>query len=1048
MSYMNESDVEKKLIKVFDTLGYQHIPHAMAGPDGSHPERGSSSNVLLRHRLEAAVLRINPDMPEDARRDALRKIRSTNTQSLLVEGMRWHKYIIDGVDVEYYDEDGLLKHGKVRLIDFENSSKNDFILLTQFTVVEGESKCRPDAVVFVNGIPIAVIELKSPVREAASLTKAYQQLQTYIRSIPVLFCSNIFLVISDGINARIGTISSKEERFMPWRTIDGSDAVDTVETEMSTLVKGVFDTDRLLDLILNFTSYLDIGPGPSKVIAGYHQYYAVRRAVNATVSALSPDGNRKVGVIWHTQGSGKSLLMAFYVGLIVKHPSLKSPTILVITDRNDLDDQLFNTFAACEELIRRRPKQAASRDHLRQLIEDTNVGGVIFSTIQKFGFDGNLANNKVLSQRENIIVIADEAHRSHYGLGSHIKQNSGKIGAGFAKSLRDSLPNASFIGFTGTPIENNDRSTPAVFGNYIDVYDISKSIDDGITVPLFYESRLVRIKVNDEERLYIDSEVEGLTENDAMNSGNRTARKWEMAESIVGSQQRLESLARDLMDHLTLRLASMKGKAMAVCMSRRICVSLYNELVKICPHYHSDLDREGSIKVVMSGSTADPEDWQPHICDNARRTLLARRVRDPDDPLVLVIVCDMWLTGFDAPPMHTMYVDKKMKGHGLMQAIARVNRVFRDKPGGLIVDYIGIAQNLRDALGSYSSSDRNSVCLDENELISLMEDKFDIVASMYHGFDYKRGLNCDPGERLTVLGEAVNWILDIQSRAARSETKDEGKMKANRRYQDAISELTKIYALAATTDRARAVHDDVAFFQAVGVALRKTSDATEGSDPKKDMAVQQIIDRSVVPTGVIAILSAFSIDTENLSILSDEFLDQIQQMELKSLALEALTRVLKRQILSRRKSNVVESIKFSKRLDCAIRRYHEDAINTAKALQELLQLAKDIRDAHKRGEESELSEDEIAFYDALADNQSAVDMLGNDKLMIIAHELLVKLKENITIDWSRRESARAGMRVLVKRILNKYRYPPDMQRTAVQTVLHQAEVLTSKWANE
>ena len=1048
MSYVNESDVEKELISIFGTLGYQHMPAVEAGPDGLHPERESNSSALLHHRLEETVLRINRDMPDDACRDALRKIRSFDTRSPIHESIRWHNYIIDGVDVEYYDEDGLLKRGKVRLVDFKNSSKNDFLLLTQFTVVEGEKECRPDAVVFLNGIPIAVIELKSPVREAASLTKAYQQLQTYIRHIPVLFYSNMFLVISDGISARIGTISSKEERFMPWRTIDGSDDTDITESEMSTLIKGVFDSDRLLDLICNFTSYMDFGFGPLKVIAGYHQYYAVRRAVGATVSALSPDGNRKVGVIWHTQGSGKSLLMAFYVGLLARHPSLRNPTILVITDRNDLDDQLFNTFAACEELIRQKPKQATSRSNLRQLIKDTSVGQVIFSTIQKFGFDGHPANSEVLSLRENIIVIADEAHRSHYGLGSHIKQNSGKIGAGFARCLRDSLPNASFIGFTGTPIENDDRNTPAVFGHYIDVYDISKSIDDGITVPLYYESRLVRIKVDDKERPHIDVEVEDLTENDAMSSGDRIAKKWKMAESIVGSQRRLEILARDLMGHLTLRLASTKGKAMVVCMSRRICVSLYNELIKICPHYHSDLDSKGLVKVVMSGSSADPEDWQPHICDNARRTRLARRVRNPEDPLVLVIVCDMWLTGFDAPPMHTMYVDKKMRGHGLMQAIARVNRVFRDKPGGLIVDYIGIAQNLRDALGSYSSSDRANVCLDESELISLMEDKFNIVASMYHGFDYKRGIDCDAEERLQVLAEAVNWILKIQSRAAKSETTDERGVKENRRYQDAILELNKIYALAATTDKARTIRDDVAFFQAVGIALRKTSDVTEGGDLEKDIAVQQIIDRSVIPTGVTDILSAFIFDTDNLSILSDEFLNQIQKMELKNLAIEALTRVLKRQILSRRKSNVVESRKFSERLDAAIREYHEDAINTAKALQELLQLARDMRDAHRRGDESGLSEDEIAFYDALADNQSAIDILGNEKLMKIAHELLVKLKENITIDWSHRESARAGMRVLVKRILNKYGYPPDMQRNAVQTVLHQAEVLTSKWANE
>ena len=809
--------------------------------------------------------------------------------------------------------------------------------------------------------------------------------------------------------------------------------------ELSTLIEGVFHQGRLLDLLCYFTVFGETGSGLAKIIAGYHQFHAVQHAVNSTVTASAPGGNQRVGVIWHTQGSGKSLLMAFYAGQLVKHPKMANPTIVVLTDRNDLDDQLFATFSMCRDLIRQTPVQADSREDLQKHLARAS-GGVIFTTLQKFGETG-----QALTDRRNVIVIADEAHRSQYGFRAKVDAKTGEISYGFAKYLRDALPNASFIGFTGTPIEADDVNTPAVFGNYIDVYDISRAVEDGATVPIYYESRLARIELDEDEKPKIDDEVNELTEDDPEAEQERFKKKWSTVEALVGSDKRLALVAKDMVTHFEDRVAALDGKAMVVCMSRRICVKLYDEIVKLRPDWHSTDDNAGSVKIVMTGAASDPQEWQQHIGNKARRDLLAKRAREPKDPLKLVIVRDMWLTGFDAPCMHTMYVDKPMQGHGLMQAIARVNRVFRDKPAGLIVDYIGIAQNLKSALQQYSKNDQESTGVDEAQAIAVLMEKYEVVRDMYHGFDYASAMSGSPQERLAMMAGAIEWILDLQQKLAAKEKTKDGKKNAHRRYQDAVLALSKAFALASASDEAREIREEVGFFQAIRAALVKSSTGSGVTQQERELAIQQIVSRAVVSTEIVDILAAAGIKSPDISILSDEFLAEVQQLERKNLALEALRKLINDGIRSRSKANVVQTKAFSERLEDAVARYHANAITTAEVLQELIQLAKDIRAARQRGEEQGLSEDEIAFYDALAENESAIQMMGDDKLKLIAHELLVSLRGNVSVDWAHRDSARARMRVLVKRILRKYGYPPDLQDAAVQTVLQQAEALSSSW---
>ena len=1081
MTFFTEADLESALLAQLAELGYQTATEAEIGPDGTQPEREAFSDVLLLGRLTAAIDRLNPDIPLEARADALKQVVASASPSLEEENRRLHGLMVDGVPVEFYAEDGTIRGDTVHLLDFDDPDANDWLAVGQFTVIEHGANRRADVVCFVNGLPLVVFELKSPSSAQATVHNAYKQLQTYQAEIPSLFRTNAALVISDGQTARVGSLTANAERFMPWRTTDGAEVAPKGTLEQSVLVEGVLERGRFLMLLRDFVVFGQTGGGLVKIIAGYHQFHAVLRAVTSTLRASAvvagdassrrvaedPEdyglkgvkdyapGDRRVGVIWHTQGSGKSLLMAFYAGQLVRRPEMANPTIVVITDRNDLDDQLFGTFSMCADLIRQTPQQSDSRDDLRAALSRAS-GGVVFTTIQKFSPAVGEADYPLLTDRRNVVVIADEAHRSQYGFRAKVDSETGGIGYGFAKYLRDALPNASFIGFTGTPIEQEDVNTPAVFGHYIDVYDISRAVEDGATVPIYYESRLARIELPEDQKPKVDAALDEIigsevTEDEEDGEQERLKRKWARVEALVGAEKRLNMVAKDLVEHFEDRLAAMAGKAMVVCMSRRICVALYDAIVKLRPDWHSEDDNTGRVKVVMTGSASDPVEWQPHVGNKARRDLLAKRAKDPDDPLQLVLVRDMWLTGFDAPSMHTMYIDKPMHGHGLMQAIARVNRVFRDKPAGLVVDYIGIAQRLKEALSQYSNRDQRQTGIDEDEAVALLQEKYEVVADIFHGFqvggfDYQSALGGTPQHRLAVMGEAIEWIMVRQQEAAEQETTEQDKKRAHRRYQDAVLALSKAFALAAASDYAREIRDEVAFFQTIRAAVLKSTVGSGRTAAEKDFAVSQIIDQAVVSTEIVDILAAAGLKTPDISILSDEFLAEVAQMSKKNLALEAMRKLLNGEIRSRSRSNVVETRRFSERLEEAIARYHANALSSVEVLQALIDLAKDMRAARARGEESGLSEDEIAFYDALAQNESAVEVMGNDELKVIAHELLMSLQKNVTVDWSHRHSARAKMRVLVKRILKRYGYPPDLQAEAVQTVLAQAEALSAQWA--
>jgi type I restriction enzyme R subunit len=927
--------------------------------------------------------------------------------------------------------------------------------VNQYTVIENKANRRPDVVIFVNGLPLAVIELKNPGDENATLDGAFNQLQTYKSQITSLFRTNAALVISDGIAARIGSLTAERERFMPWRTVAGDDVVPKGTAELETVLKGAFDRRYFLDIVKDFIVFGDTGSDVVKILAGYHQFHAVRQAVARTLTATASGGDRKVGVIWHTQGSGKSLLMAFYAGQIIKNPVMQNPTLVVLTDRNDLDDQLFGTFSMCKDLLRQTPQQAEDHEHLRKLL-DRPSGGVIFTTLQKFSPEDGTTDYPVLTDRRNVIVIADEAHRSQYGFRAKVERETGDISYGFAKYLRDGLPNASFIGFTGTPIEKDDVNTPAVFGNYIDIYDISRAVEDGATVPIYYESRLARIELDEGEKPKIDAEIAELTEDEAASEQERLKRKWASVEALVGAEKRLMLIANDLVKHFEARVAALDGKAMIVCMSRRICVELYEAIVKLRPQWHSDDDEAGAIKVVMTGAASDPLAWQSHIGrrPKARRELMAKRAKDGNDPLKLVIVRDMWLTGFDAPCMHTMYIDKPMKGHGLMQAIARVNRVFRDKPAGLVVDYIGIAQNLKTALGQYSPGDREQTGINEAEAIRVMAEKYEIVRSIFRpdtkgGFDYRPALkaNAKAQARLAIMAVAIDWVLTVQQADAAKETTEDGKKRAHRRYADAVVALSTAFALAAASDEARKIREEVGFFQAIRAALAKSLPGDgERSPAERELAIQQIVSRAVISTEIVDIMKAAGLQSPDISILSDEFLAEVRETDKKNLAIEALKKLINGDVRSQTKRNVIQSKAFSERLEAAISRYHTNAITAAQVIEELIQLAKDIRAARARGEETGLTDEEIAFYDALAENESARQVMGEPTLRVIAHELVASIKDNVSVDWMHRETARARMRVLVKRLLRKYGYPPDLQDAAVQNVLQQAEALSAEWA--
>ncbi|MCC6310964.1 MAG: type I restriction endonuclease subunit R [Trueperaceae bacterium] len=1044
---VTESVVEQAALAWFESLGYGVKAGPDIAPDGPTPERDSYTEVILHGRLRQALAQLNPTLPAEALDDAFRRLTRPEGPTLEARNRAFHRMVADGVTVEYRKPGGAIAGAQVRVLDFDEPERNDWLVVNQFTVAEQKHTRRPDVVVFVNGLPLGLIELKNAAAENATIWTAFQQLQTYKGELSTLFSFNALLVVSDGVEARIGSLTAGREWFKPWRTVSGEGLADPHLSELQVMIEGVFHKDRLLDLVRHFIVFEDEGGGRLiKKIAGYHQFHAVGVAVRETLRAsrlrdqasriaegagrygtpVGPGGepgDRRVGVVWHTQGSGKSLTMSFYAGKVIRQPAMENPTIVVLTDRNDLDDQLFATFSRCQDLLRQPPVQAASRADLREKLR-VEAGGVVFTTIQKFLPEERGDRHPVLSDRRNIVVIADEAHRSQYDFID-----------GFARHMRDALPNASFIGFTGTPIELTDKNTRAVFGDYISVYDIQRAVEDGATVPIYYESRLAKLELDPAERPTIDPDFDEVTEGEEVERKERLKSKWAQLEALVGSEKRVGQVAHDLVAHFERRLEALEGKAMVVCMSRRICVELYRAITALRPDWHHQDDDKGLIKVVMTGSASDPTDWQPHIRNKARREGLAARFRDANDPLQIVLVRDMWLTGFDAPSLHTMYVDKPMRAHGLMQAIARVNRVFRDKPGGLVVDYLGLAHELKQALATYTESGgKGETAIDQAEAVAAMQERYEVCCGLLHGFDWSLWTTGTPAERLGLLPPALEHVL----------AQENGK----ERFLRAVRELSQAFALAVPHEEALAIRDDVAFFQAVRAVLAKRAPGDAKPEEELDLAVRQIVSRAVVADGVVDIFAAAGLEKPDISILSEEFLAEVRDMPQKNLAVELLRKLLTGEIRTRRVKNVVQARSFAEMLEQALRRYQNRAIEAAQVIEELLDLAREMREADRRGEDLGLTEDEVAFYDALETNDSAVQVLGDETLRGIARELVATVRANVTIDWTVRENVRARLRVIVKRILRKHGYPPDKQEKATETVLQQAEVLSNHWAAE
>lgn len=1078
MTKIFESTIEEYVIELLQNQGWEYLP-----PEEQELERMTDNStgkpdltqVVLKHRLKQAIETINPTISEEALEQALRQVLNLPSQNLIDNNETFHRLLTEGIEIEEMAEQGI-KGNKVWLVDFEHPENNEYIVSNQFTVIENNINKRPDAVLFVNGLPLIVIELKNPTDEKATVQQAFTQLQNYKNAIPTLFYYNSILVASDGLDAKAGTISSDISRFMSWKSADGSKEDSTITPQIETTIKGMLNKKTLLDLIAHFIVFEKIEKEDKetgiksvtaiKKLAAYHQYYAVNKAVESSIraswdseGALSvgespsayglpkaedqPKGDRKAGVFWHTQGSGKSLSMVFYTGKIVLE--LNNPTVVVITDRNDLDDQLFDTFANCKQLLRQEPIQAKSREDLKRLLKVAG-GGIVFTTIQKFWpEEGNTAYD-CLSERSNVIVIADEAHRSQYGFGAktiYDKQGeTARTAYGFAKYLRDALPNASFIGFTGTPIEKEDASTPAVFGNYIDVYDIAQAVADGSTVRIFYESRLAQVHLKPEEKEKLDQEVEAITEGEESTAKEKAKAKWVQLEAIVGHKDRVQVIAEDIIKHFSDRQTAMDGKGMIVCMSRRIAVELYDEIIKLRPDWHSEDKSKGVIKVIMTSASSDTQSWQIHNTTKEDRRALGDRFKDPGDELKLVIVRDMWLTGFDVPCLHTMYVDKPMRGHTLMQAIARVNRVFKDKPGGLIVDYIGIASDLKKALATYAASGgTGSPALDQEEAVALLLEKHEIVSQMFLSasgtqagdiFDYKQYFTADTRRKLEIILEAQEYILGIE----------DGK----NRFTREVALLSKAFALSVPHPKAMALKDDVGFFQAVKSRLVKFEPGTGKSDAEIETAIRQIIDKAVVSEGVIDVFDAAGIKRPDISILSEEFLDEIRGMEKKNIAVELLKKLLNDEINVRTSKNFIMSKKLSEMLENAIRKYQNNLLTTAQVIEELIKIAKQIQKSDERGKEFNLSDDELAFYDALADNDSAKNVLGDEKLRELSRVLVDKVKSNTSIDWTIKESVQFKLRVIVKRTLRKYGYPPDKQAIATEYVLRQASLLAEEWS--
>jgi len=1074
---ITESAIETFAIELLEKCSYQYIYAPSIAPDGETPERESFEDVLLLERLQAAVGRINPTIPADIREDAVKQIQRLNSPELIANNEAFHRLLTEGIKVTFR-KNGHSRGELVWLVDFKNPENNDFLVANQFTVIENNVNKRPDVVLFINGLPLVVIELKNPVDENATLKSAFKQLQTYKQAIPGLFTYNGIMVISDGLEAKAGSISAGFTRFMAWKTADGKVEASPLIGQLETLIKGMLDKKTLLDLIRHFIVFEKnkkedketgiISVRTMKKLASYHQYYAVNRAVESTLRAsgyreIKRDipgvlelrqypasyglagvdsqavGDRKGGVVWHTQGSGKSLSMVFYTGKIVL--AMDNPTILVITDRNDLDDQLFDTFAASKQLLRQEPVQAEDRGHLKELLKVAS-GGVVFTTIQKFQpGEGNVYDT--LSERTNIIVIADEAHRTHYGFKAKTIDDKDKDGNvigkklvyGFAKYLRDALPKATYVGFTGTPIESTDVNTPAVFGNYVDVYDVAQAVEDGATVKIYYESRLAKINLSEQGKKLVAEVDDELNQGDLTETQKAKA-KWTQLEALVGSENRVKQVARDIVDHFQQRQEIFpEGKAMIVAMSRRIAADLCKEIINIRPGWHSDNLKKGVIKVVMTSASSDGPEIAKHYTTKEQRRVLADRMKDPEDELRLVIVRDMWLTGFDVPSMHTLYIDKPMKGHNLMQAIARVNRVYKDKPGGLVVDYLGIASDLKKALAFYSDSGgKGNPAITQEKAVQMMLEKLEVVSQMFHGFSYEGYFGSDTRAKLSLILAAEEHILGLEN--------------GRKRYINEVTSLSQAFAIAIPHEQAMDVKDEVAFFQAVKARLAKFEGTGTGkTDEEIETAIRQVIDKALVSEQVIDVFDAAGIKKPDISILSEEFLLEVKNMEHKNIALEVLKKLLNDEIRARIKKNLIQGKSLLEMLEKSIKRYHNKIITAAEVIEELIALGKDIQEMDKEPQEMGLSDFEYAFYSAIANNQSAREVMGKDKLRELAVVLFERVRENASIDWTIKESVKAKLKVIVKRTLRQYGYPPDMQKLATETVLRQAEMIAEEMAH-
>jgi type I restriction enzyme R subunit len=1062
---MTESQLENNIIQLLVNEGYTHIygPDMLYDPknavytDGNIQStskyiRQSLEEVILRENLEKALTKLNPNTPSEIIQQAIRQIINIHSIDQTVNNESFHNMLTNGIEVEYI-KDGNLVGKRITLIDYDNPTNNEYLCINQYSIVYNNINKRPDIILFINGLPLVGIELKNPEDEKATLESAYQQFQTYKKYIPLLYDYNELLVISDGIDTKYGSLTAPLTRFMTWKTKDGIQEDPRTKPQIETLVEGLLKPATLLEMIKDFTVFekeekFDEETGlkrieTNKKVAAYHQYFAVKKAIQSTIQASSKEGNGKAGVMWHTQGSGKSLSMVFYTGKVVQ--ALNNPTIVVITDRNDLDDQLFETFASSKQLLRQTPVQAKTRSELRELL-NTVGGGIIFTTIQKFSPFEDEDNYPLLNGRKNIVVIADEAHRSQYGFNAktrYVKNDEGdEIGTkttyGLAKYLRDALPNASFIGFTGTPIDKEDRSTKRVFGDYIDIYDISQAVEDGATVKIYYESRLARIHLKEEYKEELEEVVSEIEENESSTATEKAKAKWARLEAIVGNEERVRDISKDILNHFEAREEAFKGKAMIVCMSRRIAVEMYNEITKLKPEWHSENKAEGNIKVIMTSTATDPLDWQIHHTTKEDRELLAQRFKNPEDSLQIVIVRDMWLTGFDAPCLTTMYIDKPMQGHTLMQAIARVNRVYKEKQGGLIVDYIGIASDLKKALAIYSESGgKGAPTLDVNEAVNVMKEKYEIVENLLWGFDYKRYFKANISKKLTILLEAQEFILGKQN----GKGKDE--------FIKYVTELSKAFALVVPNPEAIKIKDEVGLFQAIKARLIKYEPSNgQRSDIEIDTAIRQIVDKAVVSDGVIDIYKEAGISNPDISILSEEFLEEVREIKYKNLSVELLKKLLNDEIRMRGQKNFLQSKKFLEMLQDAIKRYQNNVLTSVQVIEELIKIAKEIKEEDNKLEELGLTEDEVAFYDALANNESAKNVLGDKVLREIAQDLYKQIKRNTSIDWTIREAVRAKLRILVKRTLRKYNYPPDKQKSATDMVLKQAELLSQNSITE